>query len=107
MNRSRKRALRSPQNDETMLGGTTGAGNPALTDPSPTPLTCGLKHSQTCRAKSETPHYFALEVGHTNYQALYSLALSAAINRYPLLIRTQGEISSSAKALVQYMVVDW
>jgi hypothetical protein len=56
MNRSRKRALRSPQNDETMLGGTTGAGNPALTDPSPTPPTCGLKHSQTCRAKSETPH---------------------------------------------------
>ena len=56
MNRTRKRALRSPPSDETMLGGTTGAGNPALTDPSPTPLTCGLKHSQTCRAKSETPH---------------------------------------------------
>jgi hypothetical protein len=53
MNRSRNRALRSPQNDETMLGGTTGAGNPALTDPSPTPLTCGLKRSHTFRAKSE------------------------------------------------------
>jgi transposase len=59
MNRSRKRALRSPQIDEIMLGGTTGAGNPALTDPSPTPLTCGLKHSQTCRAKSEAPHIAA------------------------------------------------
>jgi hypothetical protein len=62
---------------------------------------------QIPEAQSPADGYFALEVGHTNYQALYSLALSAAINRYPLLIRTQGEISSSTKALVQYMVVDW
>jgi hypothetical protein len=62
---------------------------------------------QIPEAQSPADGYFALEVGHTNYQALYSLALSAAINRYPLLIRTQGEISSGAKALVQYMVVDW
>jgi hypothetical protein len=52
----RNRALRSPQSNETTLGGTTGAGNPALTDPSPTPPTCGLKTSPTRRAKSETPH---------------------------------------------------
>ncbi|CAN5800228.1 hypothetical protein BH18ACT2_BH18ACT2_19910 [soil metagenome] len=58
-------------------------------------------------AQSPADGYFALEVGHTNYQALYSLALSAAINRYPLLIKTQGEISPNAKALIQYMVVDW
>jgi hypothetical protein len=58
-------------------------------------------------AESPAEGYFALEVGHTNYQALYSLALSAAINRYPLLINTRGEISPSTRAIVKYMVVDW
>ena len=62
---------------------------------------------QIPEAESPANRYFSLEVGHTNYQALYSLALSAAINRYPLLIRTRGEISPSAMALVHYMVVDW
>lgn len=58
-------------------------------------------------AESPADGYFALPVGHTNYQALYSLALSAAINRYPLLIKTQDQITPNAKAIVQYMVVDW
>jgi hypothetical protein len=58
-------------------------------------------------AESPADGYFALEVGHSNYQALFALALSAAINRYPLLIKTKADITPSAKALVQYMVVDW
>jgi hypothetical protein len=66
-----------------------------------------IRLQQIPAADTPADGYFALEVGHTNYQALYSLALSAAINRYPLLIRTQGEITPNAKAIVQYMVVDW
>ena len=62
---------------------------------------------QIPEAQSPADGYFALEVGHTNYQALYSLALSAAINRYRLQIRTKADISSNETALVSYMVVDW
>jgi hypothetical protein len=51
--------------------------------------------------------YFRLELDHPNYFALYSLALSAAINRYPLQIRTKGDINTAETALVSYMVVDW
>lgn len=51
--------------------------------------------------------YFALLQSHPNYQALYALALSAAINRYPLLIRATGEIVSTETATVEYLVVDW
>jgi hypothetical protein len=54
MTESRNRALRSPRSDETTLGGITGAGNPAFTDPSPTPPNCGLKTQPSCRAKSDT-----------------------------------------------------
>jgi hypothetical protein len=35
------------------------------------------------------------------------LALSAAINRYPLQIRTKADINTAETALVSYMVVDW
>ncbi len=58
---------------------------------------------------SEAPldGYFRLELDHPNYFALYSLALSAAINRYPLQIRTTAEINPAETALVSYMVVDW
>lgn len=51
--------------------------------------------------------YFSLELTHPNYNALYSLALSAAVNGYALLIRTTGEITSTAAANVEYMVIDW
>ena len=51
--------------------------------------------------------YFLLELTHQNYLALYSLALAAAMNRDPLLIRTAGEITEDTRATVQYMVVDW
>jgi hypothetical protein len=51
--------------------------------------------------------YFSLELSHANYQALYSLALAAAMNGYPLTIRTRNEITPDEIAIVEYMVVDW
>ena len=51
--------------------------------------------------------YFDLQQSHRNYHALYSLALSAAVNGYPLQIRTRGEIDPAQPINVQYLVVDW
>ncbi len=51
--------------------------------------------------------YFRLSMTHSNYNALYSLLLSAAINRYNLRIRTTSDIVPTAIADVQYFVVDW
>jgi hypothetical protein len=51
--------------------------------------------------------YFQLNQSHPNYNALYSLALSAAINRYLLTIRTSGDVTPTEYAEVRYMVVDW
>lgn len=52
--------------------------------------------------------YFRLERrSHANYNALYSLALAAAINRYTLQTRTARNISEFSHADVLYMVVDW
>jgi hypothetical protein len=51
--------------------------------------------------------YFRLEQSHSNYNALYSLGMVAAVNRYNLQIRTVNEITPTESAEVQYMVVDW
>lgn len=52
--------------------------------------------------------YFRLSpTDHANYNALYSLALAAAINGYDLLIRATGEITPEATAEIDYLVVDW
>ena len=51
--------------------------------------------------------YFQLDQTHPNYNALYSLALLAAVNKYTLTIRTEGDITPSEPALVFYMWVDW
>jgi hypothetical protein len=51
--------------------------------------------------------YFLLRRNHPNYNALYSLALVAAVNRYLLQIRTRAEITSREHAEVAYVVVDW
>ena len=51
--------------------------------------------------------YFFIETSHPNYNALYSLALVAAVNRYELAIRTAQDISNQDYAKVEYMVVDW
>jgi hypothetical protein len=52
-------------------------------------------------------NYFELRQSHPNYNALYSLALAAAINGYDLLIRTIGDVSPGDAAAVRYMVVTW
>ena len=51
--------------------------------------------------------YFELKLENENYNALYSLALAAAANRWPLTIRTVGEFQDTEHAEVQYMLVDW
>jgi hypothetical protein len=51
--------------------------------------------------------YFVLRQTHTNYSALYSLALAAAVNRYDLTINTADPIDPTLPADVRYMVVDW
>lgn len=58
---------------------------------------------------SDTPKdgYFMLEQTHPNYDALYSLALTAAVNHYVLDIDATAEIDPTAYATVQYMVVDF
>jgi hypothetical protein len=58
---------------------------------------------------NDTPKdgYFQLLQTHPNYDALYSLALTAAVNHYDLDIRATEEIDPSEYAVVSYMVVDW
>jgi hypothetical protein len=51
--------------------------------------------------------YFVLRTTHPNYNALYSLALSAAVNRFVLTIRTEADISPQQTADVWYFVADW
>jgi hypothetical protein len=51
--------------------------------------------------------YFVLSQTHENYNALYSLALASAINRYDLTVRTVGDINPGDAAEVEYLVVDW
>jgi hypothetical protein len=51
--------------------------------------------------------YFKLELDHPNYYALYSAALTAAVNRFPLSIRTDEAITPDEVAIVSYMVIDW
>ena len=53
-------------------------------------------------------NYFLLELTHPNYNALYSLALAAAVNRLPLRIRADGDLPLKGRdCVVSYMVVDW
>ena len=57
-------------------------------------------------AEQPEDRYFHLARDHANYDALYSLALAAAVNRYDLWIRTEGE-TTVAPARVSYMFTDW
>lgn len=52
---------------------------------------------------------FRLMLDHVNYNAIYSLALTAAVNRWNLHIRIQGdgEISSSVEAAIKHARVNW
>ena len=62
--------------------------------------------------KSQQPkgaNYFHLEPNHPNYDALYSLALTAAVNRLVLDIRILGgeDITDVERPRIHYMVIDW
>lgn len=51
--------------------------------------------------------YFFIETTQSNYNALYSLALAAAINRYAVAVQTEKEITADAQAKVASLIVDW
>ncbi len=56
--------------------------------------------------------YFELKLDNKNYNALYSLALAAAANRWLLLIRNRDpsnhdEIVKTKVGEVEYLFVDW
>lgn len=59
--------------------------------------------------KAPKGEYFRLQSNHANYNGLYSLALAAAANRWPLTIRIEGdgEIDPNFDANIDYLVVDW
>lgn len=53
--------------------------------------------------------YFQLRQSFDNYNAMYALALAAAINRLPLTIRAMDDpgIMPDKFAVVQYLNIDW
>jgi hypothetical protein len=51
--------------------------------------------------------YFVLKLDNTNYNALYSLALAAAVNQLTLSIFTVGEITPTDVGTVDYMAIKW
>jgi hypothetical protein len=50
-----------------------------------------------------------LKLAHSNYNALFSLALAAAANRWTLMIRIEGDgqIDPTLEAGIRNMGVDW
>jgi hypothetical protein len=51
--------------------------------------------------------YFVLKLDNQNYNALYSLALAAAVNRLTLNIKTVEEITPTDFATVDYLLIIW
>ena len=56
------------------------------------------------KPKSE---YFQLHKSHANYNSLYSLAITAAVNRYDLKIAMKKKIVPTEYGEIVYMVIDW
>ena len=51
---------------------------------------------------------FWLAKTHNNYQALLSVIITAAVNRYDLQVRTEKNfVSGTVKPLVQYVTMDF
>jgi hypothetical protein len=69
-------------------------------------VTSGTCYIRLNGVSTTRDRYFGLRQTHQNYNALYSLALAAAINNYPLTIRTVGEMDPAQIPDVQYLVVD-
>lgn len=51
--------------------------------------------------------YFHLALSHDNYNAIYALLLTAAVNRYEVKVRLEGDIDASKRGEVAYVYVDW
>jgi len=62
---------------------------------------------QTTGTPEPKHRYYQLLLTHPNYNALYSLALSAAVNKTALTVRTVNNIDPNEIAEVQYLRVDY
>ena len=52
--------------------------------------------------------YFQLELEHPNFNAIYSLLVVAAVNRYQIRLRLEDyEPPDPPPTIVRYVVVDW
>ena len=58
-------------------------------------------------APASKHNYYQLLRSHANYNSLYSLALSAAVNGTEITVRTADDITSNEIAEVLYLVVDY
>jgi hypothetical protein len=58
-------------------------------------------------APSPLDGYFQLQKGHANYSALVSLILLAVSQGYSITLRTSGDITPTAHAMVIYAVIDF
>jgi len=68
---------------------------------------CYIKLSGIAANATPRNGYFQLKLTHPNYDALYSLIMAAAINRYKIQIRATSTITSRSFAEVSYVTVDW
>jgi hypothetical protein len=69
---------------------------------------CYIRLADIPSADRPKSGYFRLRLSHPNYNALYSLALTAATNGLELRIRIDGtDISPNKRPDVNYMTVDW
>ena len=71
------------------------------------PEGCYIKLSGIATNATPKNGYFQLKLTHPNYNALYSLIMAAAINRYKIQIRATSTITSLSFAEVLYVMVDW
>lgn len=50
---------------------------------------------------------FQLKLTHPNYNSLYSLILSAAINHYDITVKAAREITRTSFSEIRYLKVEW
>ena len=67
---------------------------------------CYIRVINSSGPRSKHDYYF-LSKSHGSFNALYSLALAAATNRYTLVIRTTDTITPSEIAVVEYLLQDF
>ena len=69
---------------------------------------CYIRLADIPTAARPKDGYFYLRLKHPNYNALYSLVLTAATNDLKLAIRIMGtKISPTIHPDVMYMYIDW